>query len=235
MENTLADAIFITGLLVFMSTCISTIKYISRAKPNPTQELAKCAGYCFIAGTLVECKDGTKKKIEDVKIGDKVLAYNEKTGEQAYKTVLHLYRNESKDWVGVTVEDKEIVSTPRHKYYLPLTKQWVSATDIKADDTVLLSNGQYSKVLATRSIHYDTPQTTYNFEVEDFHTYYVGDGVLVHNQDCILEELGVKDFSEVGKRYAPNQLIEKLDDLGFTKEISFRSKKSGPAVIMKKK
>ncbi|MCX4286340.1 MAG: hypothetical protein OSJ68_03450 [Clostridia bacterium] len=48
----------------------------------------------------------------------------------------------------------------------------------------MLSNGQYAKVQATRSIHYDTPQTTYNFEVEGFHTYYVETGVLVHNKNC---------------------------------------------------
>ena len=33
-------------------------------------------------------------------------------------------------------------------------------------------------------MHYDTPQTTYNFEAEDCHTYYVGTGVLVHNKNC---------------------------------------------------
>ena len=48
----------------------------------------------------------------------------------------------------------------------------------------MLSNGQLSKIQKTRAIHYDTPQTTYNFEVEDFHTYYVETGVLVHNQNC---------------------------------------------------
>ena len=29
---------------------------------------------------------------------------------------------------------------------------------------------------------HETPQITYNFEVEDYHTYYVADGVLVHNK-----------------------------------------------------
>lgn len=183
LENSVADSTFFTGAFMFISASINAIKYVSRSMPNPTDELAKCAGYCFMAGTLVHCEDGLKR-IEDVKVGDKVLAYNEETGEQDYKTVLHLFRNESKDWTGITVNDKEIVSTPGHKYYLPLTKQWVSAKDLKIGDTVLLSNGQQAKIQTTRSIHYETPQTTYNFEVEDFHTYYVETGVLVHNMDC---------------------------------------------------
>lgn len=52
---------------------------------------------CFKAGTLVLTATGYKA-IEDVKVGDKVLAYNEETGEQAYKEVVRLFRNETKEW-----------------------------------------------------------------------------------------------------------------------------------------
>ena len=77
----------------------------------------------------------------------------------------------------------EIVSTPGHKYFLPETKKWVSAEDLKVGVKVLLSDGSYGIIEAVRAIHYDEPQTTYNFEVSDFHTYYVGNGVLVHNMN----------------------------------------------------
>lgn len=38
------------------------------------------------------------------------------------------------------------------------------------------------------------PETTYNFESADFHTYYVGNGVLVHNMNCdtIVETIETK-------------------------------------------
>ena len=48
---------------------------------------------------------------------------------------------------------------------------------------VLTSEGKRAIIKAVRPIHYKTPQTTYNFEVEGFHTYYVGNGVLVHNMN----------------------------------------------------
>ena len=95
-----------------------------------------------------------------------------------------LFRNESKDWTGVTVNGKETISTPGHKYYLPETKAWVSAEDLKVGYEVLTSDGEYAIIKAVRPIHYKTPQTTYNFEVADFHTYYVSIGVLVHNEGC---------------------------------------------------
>ena len=47
---------------------------------------------CFKEGTFVETEEGLKP-IEDIKVGDKVLAYDEETGEQAYKSVVRLFRN----------------------------------------------------------------------------------------------------------------------------------------------
>jgi hypothetical protein len=40
------------------------------------------AGRCFLAGTGVLLADGTTKNIEDVKLGDKVLSTNLKTGRR---------------------------------------------------------------------------------------------------------------------------------------------------------
>ena len=97
---------------------------------------------------------------------------------------MRLFRNESKEWTGITVNGEEIVSTPGHKYYIPESGKWISAKELKAGESVLLSNGERAEVESVRSIRYDEAQTTYNFEVEDFHTYYVGMGVLVHNAGC---------------------------------------------------
>lgn len=186
LANDVVDSVFITGVFMFVSASISAIKYISRAYPNPTQGLVECAGNCFSAGTLVYCEDG-KKEIEDIRIGDRVLACDPETGEQAYKTVVCLFRNESCDWIGISVNSEEIISTPGHKYYLPFDNQWKSAFELNVGDTVLLVDGNYAEIQSVRSIQYDIPQITYNIEVEDFHTYYVGSGVLVHNKKCKVE------------------------------------------------
>lgn len=136
---------------------------------------------CFKEGTLVETEDGLKP-IDEIQVGDKVLAYDEETGGQAYKPVLRLFRNTSQDWTGVTVNGEEIISTPKHKYYLPESKSWKSAEELKVGTKVLLTDGSYGIIEAVKAIHNDEPETTYNFEVADFHTYYVTESkVLVHN------------------------------------------------------
>lgn len=122
-----------------------------------------------------------------------VLAYDEETGEKAYKPVVQLFKNETKRWCTITVEvdgqKEQIISTPGHKYYLPnnienreiglqqehesyitLSKKRVSACKLKAGDKVLLSDGKYGIIVSVKIEELETPETTYNFEVEDFHT-----------------------------------------------------------------
>lgn len=166
--------------------------------------ITKCF-QCFKEGTLVDTENGLKP-IEEIAVGDKVLAYDEQTGEQAYKPVLQLFQNTTKEWQYVYIEGETepIISTPGHKYYLPennvrredtralehvsyvdLSEKWVSACDLKPGDKVLLSDGKYGIVEKTVCIQLSVPETTYNLEVADFHTYYVGNtSVLVHNNNC---------------------------------------------------
>ena len=148
------------------------------------------------------------KPIEEIEVGDKVLAYDEATGEQAYKPVVRLFRNETLKWCMIAVAVagivESIISTPGHKYYLPentinreigerqehasytgLSKKWVSACNLKSGDKVLLSDGEYGIIQSVKVEELSSPETTYNLEVEDFHTYYVGEySVCVHNTGC---------------------------------------------------
>ena len=165
----------------------------------------KPGSFCFIAGTKV-LTDSGQKNIEDIEVGDQVLAYDEETGVTAYKPVLHLFRNTTKEWCTVSIrgaegELYEITSTPGHKYFVPenrvrkdsrapehasyagLSEKWVSACDLKCGDKVLLSDGTLCEVEGVTLKQLETPETTYNLEVADFHTYYVSDAcVLVHNE-----------------------------------------------------
>ena len=113
----------------------------------------KPGSFCFIAGTKV-LTDSGQKNIEDIEVGDQVLAYDEETGVTAYKPVLHLFRNTTKEWCTVSIrgaegELYEITSTPGHKYFIPgnrvrkdsralehasyagLSEKWVSACDLE--------------------------------------------------------------------------------------------------------
>ena len=164
MLHGLVDGIFWSGVFAFVSASVNAIKAGVRSIQNAKlasnaqtgSQPCSTVNQCFIAGTLVACLDeeGNEitKPIEDIKVGDKVLAYDEKTGENTYKPVLHLFRNKSEEWRGVTVNGEEIISTPGHKYYLPNTKAWVSAEELEVGINVLLSNGEYGIIeIASKS------------------------------------------------------------------------------------
>ena len=137
---------------------------------------------CFAVGTLVATEDGLKP-IEEIEIGDKVLAYDEDTGEQAYKKVVRLFRNETYEWYHIFVNDEEIVCTGGHPFYSTKYGKFIAAKDLETDDKLLFSNGEYGIINHIEVELLAEPQTTYNFEVEDFHTYYVGENeILVHNR-----------------------------------------------------
>ena len=155
---------------------------------------------CFIGGTLVATEDGLKP-IEEIEVGDKVLAYDEETDEQAYKKVVKLFQNETYEWYHIFVNDEEIVCTGGHPFYSTKYDKFVAAKDLETDDKLLFSNGEYGIINQIEVEVLSKPQTTYNFEVEDFHTYYVGTNeVLTHNK-CTPNNAKRYSAEEIAKKY----------------------------------
>ena len=137
--------------------------------------------YCFVAGTLVTTEDG-QEPIEEIEVGDKVLSEDETTGEVAVKTVTETYVNETDELVHIGVNGETVSATPTHPFYVDKLG-WTLARSLKAGDVLVLSNGELVTVEWVQHEILESPIKVYNFEVEDFHTYFVGEcGVLVHNK-----------------------------------------------------
>ena len=137
-------------------------------------------GVCFVAGTSILAPVGYVL-IKDISVGDKVWSENPETGEKELKEVIQTFVNETDELVHVYVNCEEIITTPEHPFYVP-KKGWVGANELRAGDVLVLQSGEYVVVELIQHEILESPITVYNFEVEDFHTYYVGDSaVLVHN------------------------------------------------------
>ena len=136
--------------------------------------------YCFVVGTLVTTEDG-QKPIEEIEVGDRVLSENELTGEVAVKSVTETYVNETDELVHIGVNGETISATPSHPFYIDKLG-WTLARSLRAGDVLVLSNGELVTVEWVQHEILESPIKVYNFEVEDFHTYFVGEnGVFVHN------------------------------------------------------
>ena len=142
---------------------------------------AKGGNVCFVEGTLVQSEQGPIP-IETVTVGTMVWAWDEETGDVTLKEVVETYINESDELVHIFVNGEEIVCTPSHPFYSPV-KGWIDAVRLRAGDILVLVNGEYVVVEKVQHEILEAPVTVYNFQVEDYHTYYVTDtGVLVHNK-----------------------------------------------------
>lgn len=131
---------------------------------------------CFVEGTKVTTQNGLVN-IEDVKVGDYVLSYDEKTGCQSYNKVIDTYVNSADKLCEIVVGEEIIISTTTHPYFV--SGKWVEASKLKVGDNVLLSDNTLQKVKSVKIIDKENT-TVYNLNVENNHTYYAN-GVLVHN------------------------------------------------------
>ncbi len=135
---------------------------------------------CFVAGTWI-LTNNMLIEIEKIEVGDKVWAENPETGQKELKSVVRTFENESSELVHIFVNGEEIITTPTHPFYVP-EKGWTDAVKLRAGDILVLRNGDYVIIEKVQHEILETPIKVYNFEVEDFHTYYVGSSsILVHN------------------------------------------------------
>ena len=147
---------------------------------------------CFVAGTIVLAAEGIRV-IESIEKGDHVWAWDEETGDVALKEVIETYINETDEIVHLFVNGEEIVCTPSHPFYSPV-KGWTDAVNLRAGDILVLVNGEYVVVEKVQHEILEAPVTVYNFQVEDYHTYYVTNmGILVHNNCKPTSPVKVKD------------------------------------------
>ncbi|WP_450152388.1 polymorphic toxin-type HINT domain-containing protein [Streptomyces dioscori] len=163
-------------------------------KPSAPKPKADCT-QCFLAGTDVEMADGSTKDIEDVEIGDEVLATDPETGETGSRRVVRLIVTEEDkhfNELSIATDDgvEHLTATFEHPFWSPSQQDWVDAGDLGPGTTLRTDEGDTVTVTANRA--YTDHARTYNLTVADLHTYYVLAGstpVLVHNSGGCLPAL----------------------------------------------
>ncbi|MEO3974993.1 RHS repeat-associated core domain-containing protein [Streptomyces sp. CAU 1734] len=155
------------------------------------QEAAKClTKHSFLPGTLVLMGDGSKKKIEDVKLGDKVLTTDPDTGENAVREVVGTIVTEAdKEFVNLAITrgktTSTLVSTTTHPFWVPSEQEWIEAGRLRPGMELHTPGGDRVQMMALRS--FEKQQRTHDLTISGIHAYYVLAGatpVLVHNNNC---------------------------------------------------
>lgn len=142
------------------------------------------AGTCFPEGTQITMADNTTKNIEDIQVGDKVLAFGEDSKiveDEVTKVHSHTLTDCCSDsLVKVTLSnDKEFVVTSNHPFYMPEHNgfKWIGL--FEKGELVMTKDGMMYPVSSIETLDKNT-QAVYNFEVKDTHTY-IAEDLRVHN------------------------------------------------------
>jgi hypothetical protein len=165
---------------------------VGKQKGSPLQ------GACFVEGTPVLTEDSTPGRegdftffnIEHLSVGCKVLSRNEITGEMAYKRVTKFFDHGFRKICSLHCTGRTIIDTYHSDIAIGVTadhpfwvqgKGWTVVRDLRPGDELwVVEEGQVTVKEVTLD-EYTSP--VYNLEVEDFHTYFVGSGIWVHNKD----------------------------------------------------
>ena len=132
---------------------------------------------CFLAGTLV-LTDSGYRPIEKIKPGDKVWAYNDTTHTFDRKKVIQVFEHVRDTVYQLHIGTEVIHTTSDHPFFVG--GRWLRVAKLHVGDSVTTYHGNK---IAIDSINIVARRTTvHNFEVADYHTYYVShQQVLVHN------------------------------------------------------
>lgn len=158
----------------------------ARDNQRESDDLCSCAvGNCFAASTLIKTKKGLVE-IEKVKKGDLVASKDEKTHAIAWKPVTQLFQYDDDRTTFELVVQREnglpetFEVTNNHPFYV-LDTGWVDSGNLKQGMKLTSYKNNVFEVKSLTPL--DRSPVTYNFEVADFHTFFVGNSeVWVHNQ-----------------------------------------------------
>ncbi|GII87462.1 hypothetical protein Ssi03_54520 [Sphaerisporangium siamense] len=157
-----------------------------------------CNPNSFVSGTLVLMADGSRKRIEDVKVGDRVLATDPEAGVTDAKPVVTLITGEgTKRLVRITVDidgdrgaaTDTLTATDGHPFWVPKLRKWLTAGELKPGMWLQTSAGTWVQITSVKVS--TTHRRVHNLTVSGLHTYHVvvgGRAVLVHNDDPLTDE-----------------------------------------------
>jgi hypothetical protein len=153
----------------------------------------------FLPGTPVLLAGGGSRPIEELRVGDLVLATDPVSGLTVAKPVTDTITGSgAKKLVDISVGGETVTATHNHPFWVPARSEWVDAEDLSPQQWLRTSAGTYVQISAVQ--HREAEARVHNLTVADVHTFYVLAGnssLLVHNAICdevIWKNENHKDF-----------------------------------------
>lgn len=127
---------------------------------------------CFVGDTKISTPSG-EVEIKDIKEGDLILSYNDKTGKMEESKVTKAFEHQATGYLVVNDKLKVTSAHPMH-----INGKWQEIGKAKIGNKLLTKDGE--EIIRTiKIVNEDVP--VYNLEVENNHNYYA-ENYLAHNK-----------------------------------------------------
>jgi hypothetical protein len=175
------DLAAVSGGVLLQSSFVD-LRTVQMVYTSPSVSLA-----CFAAGTPVVMADGSTRPIETLRVGDDVLAFDERRRKVAIGTVSEFLQHEPSAIHRAVVEgvSKDVLLTTNHPFYS--AGRWRAIGDLPLRSELYHFDPPRRESSPRRLLALEPTgriEPVYNLEVEEAHTYFVG-GLLVHNGSAI--------------------------------------------------
>lgn len=129
---------------------------------------------CFLGETPILMADGSQKSIEEVKVGDVVISFDEKTNSFKEDKVSKLFKHKVGKYL---IINQRIKVTANHLFYSK--GKWVMIGRLKVGDTIFNRQGLSEEITSIEKVF--AKAIVYNLEINPYHAY-IACGVVAHNK-----------------------------------------------------
>jgi len=141
---------------------------------------------CLSAGTPIWTDRGPIA-VETVQVGDLVLSKDSESGELAYKPVLHTTVRPARQLLQVRAGKTVFNATGGHVFWIS-GHGWLKIRDVKPG---MRFHGAAGPTVLD-SLEEGSNEPTYNLVVADFHTYFVGQSMLLSHDPTFAQPTDVR-------------------------------------------
>lgn len=134
-------------------------------------------GGCFVGGTKISLSDGSRKNIEDVRVGDEVATLEDEASPAKAKSVIQGVSYHEVD--GYLSINGKLQVTPEHK--LLVSGEWKQAGEARVGDFLINEQHEAEEISEIRYVRAKGTRV-YNIIVGRYHTYFA-EGYYVHNAE----------------------------------------------------
>jgi hypothetical protein len=167
---------------------------------------------CFGIGTPVWTPNGPRN-IEQLCVGELVLAYDFEKRTTIQRKVLEIYKNRTMRFYELKVSGVQILATGLHRFWVESERDWIEARNLHRGMELRTACGN-SVPLDQIVVQEIDRAATFNLHVAESPTYFVGPGVLVHNEGAPAYDFGnLRIYEGVNPKFPDKVYIGQTNDL----------------------